>query len=76
MEDTESAGAEISDYQVAVTENAVYFIDPRVGLLSLDPESKAVTTILAKWGVQPDPVRGPGVLPQSGNPEPWTGRGQ
>lgn len=46
VEDTESAGAEISDYQVAVTENAVYFIDPRVGLLSLDPESKAVTTIL------------------------------
>lgn len=28
VEDTESAGAEISDYQVAVTENAVYFIDP------------------------------------------------
>ena len=44
--EAESAGMEINDYQVVATDGAVYFIDPRVGLLSLDPETRAVTTIL------------------------------
>lgn len=36
----------ISDYQVVVREDAVYFVDPYIGLISMDPETKITQTIL------------------------------
>lgn len=42
---SESA-VEVNDYQVVVREDAVYFVDPYVGLMSMDPETGEVSPVL------------------------------
>ena len=42
---SESA-VEINDYQVVVREDAVYFVDPYIGLMSMNPETGEVTPVL------------------------------
>lgn len=41
----ESAVA-VNDYQVAVREDAVYFVDPYIGLMAMNPETGEVTPVL------------------------------
>ena len=36
----------VLDYQVVVREDAIYFVDPYIGLMSMDPETKETKTIL------------------------------
>ena len=36
----------ISNYQVVVREDAVYFVDPYIGLMSMEPETQTIKTIL------------------------------
>ena len=42
---SESA-VEINDYEVVVREDAVYFVDPYIGLMSMNPETGEVTPVL------------------------------
>ena len=43
--ESESA-VEVNDYQVAVREDAVYFVDPYIGLMSMNPETGEATPVL------------------------------
>ena len=36
----------VNDYQVVVRDDAIYFVDPYVGLMAMDPETKTTKTIL------------------------------
>lgn len=44
--DPEQSGTIVNDFQVVVREDAVYFVDPYIGLMSMDPETKITQTIL------------------------------
>ena len=36
----------VNDYQMVVRDDAIYFVDPYVGLMAMDPETKTTKTIL------------------------------
>ena len=42
----EDSVGSVYDYQVVVREDGVYFVDPYIGLMSIDPETKTTKTIL------------------------------
>ncbi len=42
----ESGQVIVNDYQMVVRDDAIYFVDPYVGLMAMDPETKTTKTIL------------------------------
>lgn len=45
--DSEQTGVIVNDFQVVVREDAVYFVDPYIGLMSMNPETGETTKILS-----------------------------